>query len=244
MRIKSDPSSGVITPAAGGIRERGGQGYERCQASTRPRNRVFQGGLSFGADGGRLRRRCRHLRRSRRRGHPADHRQRHGAFSTDPVVNLTGCTGSTSSTTLTCSSTSGVVATEGAYGASFASGTSVSSVTATDDRAVSRSLGRRDRRTDVDVHDAHRGRGREWIDDERHERQHHEFQYVDRCQHHGRSVRGRARHCRRHAVATVSGTSLDAVCRTDDSALGCDARFSTPQTPSTRLPSCRAGRRA
>jgi hypothetical protein len=53
------------------------------------------------------------------------------AFSTDPVVNLTGCTGSTSSTTLTCSSTSGVVATMGAYGASIASGTSVSSVTAT-----------------------------------------------------------------------------------------------------------------
>jgi hypothetical protein len=53
------------------------------------------------------------------------------AFSTDPVVNLTSCTGTTSSTTLTCTSTSGVVATMGAYGASLASGTSVSSVTPT-----------------------------------------------------------------------------------------------------------------
>ncbi len=54
-----------------------------------------------------------------------------GAFSTDPVVNLTGCTAATKSETLTCTSTSGVVANEGIYGASIASGTSVSSVTST-----------------------------------------------------------------------------------------------------------------
>ena len=33
-----------------------------------------------------------------------------GAFSTDPVVNLTGCTAASGSTAVTCSSTAGVVA--------------------------------------------------------------------------------------------------------------------------------------
>ena len=55
-----------------------------------------------------------------------------GAFSTDPVVNLTGCTGASGATALTCSSTAGVVVDQGAYGASLATaGSSVSAVTAT-----------------------------------------------------------------------------------------------------------------
>jgi large repetitive protein len=54
-----------------------------------------------------------------------------GAFSTDPVVNLSGCTAASGSQSLTCSSTAGVQVGMGAYGASLASGTSVSAVTAT-----------------------------------------------------------------------------------------------------------------
>ncbi len=54
-----------------------------------------------------------------------------GAFSTDPVINLTGCTASSGSTSLTCTSTTGVVVGMSANGASFASGTSVSAVTGT-----------------------------------------------------------------------------------------------------------------
>ncbi len=54
-----------------------------------------------------------------------------GAFSTDPVINLTGCTAASKSETLTCTSTAGVQAGMSANGSSFASGTSVSSVTAT-----------------------------------------------------------------------------------------------------------------
>ena len=54
-----------------------------------------------------------------------------GAFSTDPVVNLTGCTAASGATAVTCTSTAGVVVNEGAYGASLASGSSVSAVTAT-----------------------------------------------------------------------------------------------------------------
>ncbi len=54
------------------------------------------------------------------------------AFSTDPVVNLTGCTGASGATALTCTSTAGVVVDQGAYGASLATaGSSVSAVTAT-----------------------------------------------------------------------------------------------------------------
>ena len=54
-----------------------------------------------------------------------------GAFSTDPVTNLTGCTAASGATAVTCTSTAGVVVNEGAYGASLASGTSVSAVTPT-----------------------------------------------------------------------------------------------------------------
>jgi hypothetical protein len=55
-----------------------------------------------------------------------------GAFSTDPVTNLTGCTGASGATVLTCTSTAGVVAGEGAYGASLATaGSSVSGLTPT-----------------------------------------------------------------------------------------------------------------
>ncbi len=55
----------------------------------------------------------------------------YGAFSTDPVVNLTGCTAASGSQSLTCTSTAGVQVGMGAYGASLASGTSVSAFTAT-----------------------------------------------------------------------------------------------------------------
>ncbi len=54
-----------------------------------------------------------------------------GAFSTDPVINLTGCTAASKSETLTCTSTTGVAVGMSANGSSFASGTSVSTVTAT-----------------------------------------------------------------------------------------------------------------
>jgi large repetitive protein len=55
-----------------------------------------------------------------------------GAFSTDPVVNLTGCTGASGATALTCTSTAGVQVNQGAYGASLATaGSSVSAVTPT-----------------------------------------------------------------------------------------------------------------
>lgn len=52
-----------------------------------------------------------------------------GAFSTDPVINLTGCTASSGSTSLTCTSTTGVAVGMSANGSSFASGTTVSTVT-------------------------------------------------------------------------------------------------------------------
>jgi large repetitive protein len=55
----------------------------------------------------------------------------YGAFSTDPVVNVTGCTAASGSQSITCTSTTGVQVGMGAYGASLASGTSVSAVTAT-----------------------------------------------------------------------------------------------------------------
>ncbi len=55
-----------------------------------------------------------------------------GAFSTDPVTNLTGCTAASGATAVTCTSTAGVVVNEGAYGASLATaGSSVSAVTPT-----------------------------------------------------------------------------------------------------------------